>query len=70
MSDFTLKLTEEKRDYLRKVLQNELERTRVEYRHTATESFREVVRHEEQMIHELLESLAADQPESVGIDRP
>ncbi len=61
MSEYTLKLTPEQRDYLENKLQNDLEKTRVEYRHTATESFRKVVKHEEELIQELLNSLSQDQ---------
>lgn len=58
MSDLKLTLSREQSDFLRVVLQKELEKTRVEYRHTDTPSYREVVKDEEQLLRGILQALA------------
>ena len=57
MSPHTLTLTDEERDYLVAWLKSELQGARVEYRHTRTAEYRDVVKDEEAMLRGLLAKL-------------
>jgi hypothetical protein len=65
MSDLVLKVTEEQHECLRRLVQRELEKTRVEYRHTDKPSFREVVKHEKRILTELLGKLLGSESPAV-----
>jgi hypothetical protein len=57
MTESTLTLSVEERDFLVGLLQNSLKNTRIEEHRTRTPSYREHVVHEEQLLIRLLQKL-------------
>lgn len=68
MSEHSITLTSDERDYLQSVLEYRLGVTRVEFRHTRMPEYRDVVQSEEQTIRDLLAKLGRSEspPEENG----